>query len=163
MRKYQASQPLSVWAKVFGLSTIKATEVVVIPEHDKRQTLDPIRMRHVLESVGQPIPKQNTYGWSMCPPFRFMCLKLIFLQLSASLDGPLPPFGATIRNCTVHFNHCFGSWWRRMERNRKGHNDGKYRAEEIFTRIAYEFPECGDCCELFALVGYRVRLIMGEK
>ncbi len=66
--------------------------------------------------------------------------------VAASLDGPAPPNGATVRNCTLNLDQCLGPWWRQShDRFRSG--GAEIDSVDMFKRLAFEMPECGDCCE----------------
>lgn len=70
---------------------------------------------------------------------------LLRLLSLAFFDGPPPPFGATRQACSINFRKCFGSFWSQSR--------PKASAEDIFKRIAFELPFCGDCSSFFDFFG----------
>lgn len=106
-----------------GYPTRRVREVTLRPDEKLRHTLGPEQLKKTFDAAGAEMPLSSTYGWT-------------------SLDGPLPPLGATIHDCTIDMDDCFSSWWRQS--HVKG-TEATMSAEQAFRRIAFEKPWCGDC------------------
>lgn len=72
----------------------------------------------------------------------------------AFFDGPPPPFGATRQACSINFRNCFGNFWSQSR--------PKASAEDIFKRIAFELPFCGDCSSFFDFFGFNLCTLTPE-
>lgn len=87
-----------------------------------RRSLDPSHLSRIYSRLDADAPRQTTIGWTY-------------------LDGPVPPLGASIRECYVDYELCFGSWWARAMRSTSYTVD----AAAMFRHLAFEKPRCGDC------------------
>lgn len=71
--------------------------------------------------------------------------------LFSSMDGHLPPIpkpGQSRRvndRCTFDLERCLGSFWSRRE---------NVSADDMFKRLAFANPSCGDCCKCLPSGGF---------
>ncbi|KAL7411718.1 hypothetical protein BDY24DRAFT_443052 [Mrakia frigida] len=108
-----------------GANTLNSLKSPVVTVNqttlEKRHTLRPENVRRTFEALGEEGPKGNAIGWT-------------------SLDGPAPPFGASSSSCSIDLRACFGDFW--PDNARQCINE---EASNIFKRLAFERPQCGDC------------------
>jgi 3-O-alpha-D-mannopyranosyl-alpha-D-mannopyranose xylosylphosphotransferase len=60
------------------------------------------------------------------------------------MDGHMPPIvkpgfpSNKGDKCVLDLERCFGSFWTK---------ESNMTAADMFTRLSFQNPECGDCCE----------------
>lgn len=67
----------------------------------------------------------------------------------ASMDGHMPPIARpgtppTGEKCVLDLDRCFGSFWTR---------GANMTSDDMFTRLTFQYPECGDCSKPVCKVG----------
>lgn len=110
--------------ELFGLNQ-EDTDVIKIEIHrGERWTLEEERMNSHFEGAGWEPPKATEF-------------------LFSSMDGHMPPIlrpsqsPSTNDRCTFDLERCLGSFWSRQE---------DVTADDMFKRLAFANPSCGDCC-----------------
>lgn len=128
-----------------GTSTLSSTKSPVITVNQttlaNRHTLRPEHIRATFEALGQEPPNANVPGWSQSVFRRVLPTFSDALSFSpVTLDGPSIPFGASTGSCEIDLRLCFGSFWPNHFRQ-----SDDVDASEIFKRVAFGQPACGDC------------------
>lgn len=113
---------------LFGLED-KDNDVIKIEIHKgERWTLEEDRMKSHFQGAGWEAPKATEF-------------------LFSSMDGHLPPIPKPSQartandRCTFDLERCLGSFWSRHD---------NVSADDMFKRLAFANPSCGDCSKYFA-------------
>jgi 3-O-alpha-D-mannopyranosyl-alpha-D-mannopyranose xylosylphosphotransferase len=116
--------------ELFGLNQ-EDTDVIKIEIHrGERWTLEEERMKSHFEGAGWEPPKATEF-------------------LFSSMDGHMPPIlrpsqsPSTNDRCTFDLERCLGSFWSRQE---------DVSADDMFKRLAFANPSCGDCCKFSSIL-----------
>lgn len=109
----------------------------------ERPTLAPSTLKSDLGELGITHPKASNITFCASrhylSPLLHRCTDTIPLPLlffPASLDGPEPGRGNSAQDCKLDMHVCFSDFWTAGLTS---------SANDIFKRIAFEHPECGDC------------------
>ena len=109
---------------LFGLTAADFDVAQIEVHRGERWTMKRERIEELFTQAGWGVPQATQY-------------------LFSSMDGHLPPIltpGKDETNdvCILDLDECFGSFWSDNE---------SVPATEIFTRLAFKKPKCGDCSE----------------
>lgn len=110
---------------LFGMGD-QDDDVIKIEVHlGERWTLEEDRMKAHFQGAGWEAPKATEF-------------------LFSSMDGHMPPIpkpsqsSASNDQCTFDLERCLGPFWSRQE---------TVSADDMFKRLAFANPSCGDCCK----------------
>jgi 3-O-alpha-D-mannopyranosyl-alpha-D-mannopyranose xylosylphosphotransferase len=111
---------------LFGMGDHDDDVIKIEVHRGERWTLEEDRMKAHFQGAGWEAPKATEF-------------------LFSSMDGHMPPIlkpsqsAATNDKCTFDLERCLGSFWSRHE---------TVSADDMFKRLAFANPSCGDCCKL---------------
>ena len=138
--------------EMFGLGDGDEDVVRIDVRRAERWTLEPGRVEKIFEQAGWEAPKASRFLF--CESFNANHGNLPLIMI-ASMDGHMPeimkPDGDQSSNdrylplrrpmligtrCIIDLARCFGPFWSRNE---------NMPASEMFTRLAFQYPDCGNC------------------
>ncbi len=134
---------------MFGLGPEDEDVIKIEVHRGERWTLEPERMERMFDQAGWEPPKATQFvfckfrfkpiadlasvnGWSSASDLETQRRIIVKRHVSGNQYTSLID-----ARCLLDLERCFGAFWTRGE---------SASSEDMFKRLTFQYPECGDCC-----------------